>query len=167
MISFNATFPQESCGETLILEIKDENLLSDGEYIFYEWYCSNPNCDCQTCLVEVLHVDPITKKEKSITGINFTWKDDENWECSIAPGWAKSKAAKLMLSQFQRLIKLSECSQPFKKHYKIVKAKFGLHQGAQGKSKHSNIKGASRNAPCPCGSGKKYKKCCMLVGKKT
>ena len=20
----------------------------------------------------------------------------------------------------------------------------------------------SRNAPCPCGSGKKYKKCCML-----
>jgi hypothetical protein len=23
------------------------------------------------------------------------------------------------------------------------------------------LKGASRNAPCPCGSGKKYKKCCL------
>jgi Mlc titration factor MtfA (ptsG expression regulator) len=25
----------------------------------------------------------------------------------------------------------------------------------------------SRNAPCPCGSGKKYKMCCLLNGKKT
>jgi hypothetical protein len=26
-----------------------------------------------------------------------------------------------------------------------------------------SLKGSSRNAPCPCGSGKKYKKCCLLV----
>ena len=25
----------------------------------------------------------------------------------------------------------------------------------------SKFKGASRNGPCPCGSGKKYKQCCM------
>lgn len=24
-----------------------------------------------------------------------------------------------------------------------------------------NMKGVGRNDPCPCGSGKKYKKCCM------
>lgn len=27
------------------------------------------------------------------------------------------------------------------------------------------MSGAMRNAPCPCGSGKKAKKCCMLTGK--
>ena len=28
------------------------------------------------------------------------------------------------------------------------------------KEKKNNI---ARNKPCPCGSGKKYKKCCMLL----
>jgi len=27
----------------------------------------------------------------------------------------------------------------------------------------STVKSISRNAPCPCGSGKKYKRCCMKV----
>ncbi|MDI6731986.1 MAG: SEC-C metal-binding domain-containing protein, partial [Candidatus Margulisbacteria bacterium] len=26
----------------------------------------------------------------------------------------------------------------------------------------AKVTGLSRNDPCPCGSGKKYKKCCML-----
>lgn len=32
------------------------------------------------------------------------------------------------------------------------------------KSQGTNFSGRSRNAPCPCGSGRKFKKCCMGRG---
>ncbi len=44
----------------------------------------------------------------------------------------------------------------------MVKLVSGLSKG-ENKMNPSRVKypGAKRNAPCPCGSGKKFKKCCI------
>lgn len=44
---------------------------------------------------------------------------------------------------------------PYEEYMRIVKTKTMLR-------KYPKI---SRNDPCPCGSGKKYKNCCMNTGK--
>jgi len=37
----------------------------------------------------------------------------------------------------------------------------GDDEGPAVSGRHGAAKGPSKNAPCPCGSGKKYKRCCM------
>jgi len=38
------------------------------------------------------------------------------------------------------------------------------HREGRGRTYVRKDRGVGRNDPCPCGSGKKYKKCCGLVG---
>jgi len=62
---------------------------------------------------------------------------------------------------FQRLLETIDSTIAFS----IFKAGFTQNQGSQQKTKtvESNKSEPGRNDPCPCGSGKKYKKCGMLM----
>lgn len=164
MIAFNENFPSVAHGETLILGFKNERNLFDGEYVFYEWYCSNPTCDCKEGIAEVIHIDPATKNEKTITSIKFSWANSKQgkWRCSIETGWQKTKAAKKLLASFEKIIEDPEYAEPFKRHYGIVKTKFKPHPITLSEPQQYRSKKIGRNDLCPCGSGKKYKKCCLL-----
>ncbi len=43
----------------------------------------------------------------------------------------------------------------------------GLAVTGPGKTVHHQVERVGRNDPCPCGSGKKFKKCCWQLGKAT
>lgn len=47
----------------------------------------------------------------------------------------------------------------------LVQTCFNIFDGKIDISKKHEAKDISRNDPCPCGSGKKYKKCCINLGK--
>ena len=42
-----------------------------------------------------------------------------------------------------------------------LSSKVGIERKSMDIRRNSVRKKIGRNAPCPCGSGKKYKKCCM------
>lgn len=43
-----------------------------------------------------------------------------------------------------------------------VQRQIDLFDGITIKERENKVKKTNRNAPCPCGSGKKYKKCCLV-----
>jgi len=51
---------------------------------------------------------------------------------------------------FSKFAELVEAGEPTEKLMEIVRAK----------DANSSVRQAGRNDPCPCGSGKKYKRCC-------
>jgi len=129
-------------------EIGDE---SAGEQLFKEWVREDPDCGWAYC----------------------GWSDSCRYDGS---GIGNEKAEKILLAGYEksglrdskyvveRLITLyEEMGKPEKvKEFKKIYAPF---QRAELKSTpHSSTPAKSekigRNTPCPCGSGKKYKKCC-------
>ena len=57
---------------------------------------------------------------------------------------------------------LTELKKKFGSAVKKVKAKDRISDEDAGHTIHKEEGKVGRNDPCPCGSGKKYKKCCML-----
>ena len=55
-------------------------------------------------------------------------------------------------------VKIGEASFPASD--RIYSTGFSLYEGT---SYHRSMPKINRNSLCPCGSGKKYKKCCLLI----
>lgn len=49
-----------------------------------------------------------------------------------------------------------------KKQRKDMSVSLHDHRSTLGKVRQESIRAVGRNNPCPCGSGKKYKKCCLI-----
>lgn len=166
MIPFVHKFPEIAEAETLTLRITNNKKLSDGKYVFLEYYCPNLDCDCQGGIVEVVKFDNYDKEEP-ITAIDFTWensKSNHDWKCSLAKGEKKTKIAKHLLKLFKEVITNPQYAEPFKKHYQLFKEKikFECENPLIPKTPiKRQSKKINRNDPCPCGSGKKFKKCCL------
>lgn len=163
MIPFVHKFPEIAEAETLTLQISNNKKLFDGKYAFLEYYCPNLDCDCQGGIVEVVKFDNYDKEEP-ITAIDFSWKNRRSyWRCSLAKGQKKTKIAKHILKLFKEVITNPQYAEPFKKHYQLFKKniKFESDYPLTPIPIKSQSKKIKRNDPCPCGSGKKFKKCCL------
>ena len=137
-------------------EKKFKILFELNEYYVLDSYCTVCNCNCRDVFFDFYFKDNEESPAKwcfSFSYNYFNGKVSEN-ECI---NYEKSKKI------IDLLIKELQIS--FKQRHDELKNFFRLNVSNKlidksSKNKKPSIK-IGRNEPCPCGSGKKYKKCCI------
>lgn len=141
----------------------DSNTLSfqriEGEKWFIDdQYCSNPKCQCNDAVLSFIKVDSSKKTQKPEFTVRMNLKD---FKFVVE----YSTCEKELISE---IIKNLHKSRPelftvLKRRYKEIKEAgketIKKYKADPLQEARSKIK-IGRNDPCPCGSGKKYKKCC-------
>ena len=143
-----------------IFEVEDEVCFpfeyNNMKYIINDQYCMNPDCKCNEVILVFVKVIP----DKEALSMEFAIKlffADLRFEIeeSIC---RKAKAVEIASSFVNRE---SEYIETLKERYEKMK-----DVARKIKDKHKVTKNVQqavtvgRNDPCPCGSGKKFKKCC-------
>lgn len=148
MSAYNDILPY---GDQFLVTIKGE------QCIIFDQYCLLPKCPCTDTNLDIISIDKHGKKGKELcfVALNYRkkrWKlvDESSFSISLA---TIRTAVEEQIPDIYR--------QMHKRHMKL-KAIY-----AYCKKKHYSLKQelqlpkVGRNDPCPCGSGKKYKKCCL------
>ncbi len=149
---------------------------NDGiNYSVLDWYCINPNCKCEDVALEFF-----SQKEKEgpyspLFIIRLKFKPIKVNIENIKGELSKNEVETIYLPFMNRIgaIKSNKSNKLnlklFKDRYRRIK-KLNLAQlSREPKRSYPEVQqaeimdtnSAGRNDPCPCGSGKKYKKCCL------
>lgn len=134
--------------------------MSETRYWARDLYCINPGCPCQDITLSFAEFDEKGKpKELGSVTINLKqFRIDE-----IQPVEAPEKALIQIFNKFQRKAGVKKTIKARQKEMKVIGkeiAKLSTQNKSQAIESDSKRK-LGRNDPCPCGSGKKYKKCCL------
>ena len=119
-------------------------------YKIADYYCVTPNCDCKEV---ILHMFPASSN-----------LDEPDWELVYDYNLNKlTECENISEQDAQEIIKILKESDKeifLKRHIALKQElRHSLHNKFF-KNKKS-LRKIGRNEPCPCGSGKKYKKCCL------
>ncbi|MDA1051186.1 MAG: hypothetical protein O3C40_11995 [Planctomycetota bacterium] len=84
MLGYFDHFPEKTKTELRtahFVEGSGEDLIPDGIYLFTEYFCTNPKCDCQRVLVKVLRVESEESRPEEVATISYTWNEhtDSIW----------------------------------------------------------------------------------------
>ena len=69
MIGFHNLFPDIAEKEMRIAEIRNDPILPPDTYVFVEFYCVDPDCDCRRVMLNVIS----QKKEKHLATISHAF----------------------------------------------------------------------------------------------
>ena len=120
------------------------------EYKIGDYYCVSPLCDCNEVVLHSFYAH--SDLDNPVWTIAY---DHQSEEITEFEGISESDADEIVK-------KLKEPDEEiFSKRHIAIKSelRYSLHDKFF-KCKKSPRK-IGRNEPCPCGSGKKYKKCCL------
>jgi hypothetical protein len=130
----------------------------DRRYWILDQYCLNPTCDCQNVSLAFATPDESGKSAKDVFAIFVDLKMKYQIEFSTIP---KKKLRQIVAAWLQHQPDVRET---IAYRYKKMKEVGRLALERSHKQEIAQLEAArmniGRNAPCPCGSGKKYKKCC-------
>jgi hypothetical protein len=150
MIGFNEILPY---AEDKTLHIGDRRFLLD------EQYCVRPGCNCSDVAVSLLGLGE--KHETShLTDCPVIFLDYKT------AGWRIERTASEdteLLNRIAKQLSTEEYTFLFESHHERLKSLYRLYKKRYDVNPtpvHADRK-VGRNDPCPCGSGKKYKKCCL------
>jgi uncharacterized protein YecA (UPF0149 family) len=123
-------------------------------------YCINPGCSCKDITVSFAEFDEDNNpKELGAVGIDLKqYRIDE-----IQQIGTPAETLTQIWRKFQKEAGVKQTLKSRQKEMKIIGkeiAKLSRINRSQDLKAISKSK-LGRNAPCPCGSGKKYKKCCL------
>ncbi len=133
------------------------------KYYVDDMYCLDPACNCKTAHLVFLKYDKRTEVTSDIFTAKFDFgkglEVEEN--LSIKKGDAIKIFDKWMESDNEAIDILKSRYRELKEIGKDLLEKHGVHKKLPEDSLLLVNNGKiGRNSPCPCGSGKKYKKCC-------
>ena len=162
MLSYEQVFP---FAERLTFSV-DEQL-----WIVEDQYCVQPNCDCIEaifCLFpcpgindpnehdnHIPHREPVTEA----AAIRYNTQDS-SWEAEDDPPISRSTARKLMTALDKERPDLSVVVAERRRQLRYL---YRRRKGCHAAPRSEPVVAApriGRNQPCPCGSGKKFKRCC-------
>jgi hypothetical protein len=167
------TLSEGGCGYTYHF------LHQERQYLIQDRYCPNPNCDCQCVQVEFSELVPSPDGDNGGGSIfpRFLGRLTFDGQVKVAErGQCRLAEAKDVLTAWWR--EFRKDLPMFQRRYRQVKeigqrsldahARFGerfsepdlLPEAVFADDRPPAKIRAGRNDPCPCGSGKKYKKCC-------
>jgi hypothetical protein len=169
MAPLHEVLPDLAERETRSVTVLKGDEYPKGHFLFVESYCNERGCDCRRVFVNVTSPD----REGILATINFGWEDPEfyaDWMSfpyeaqevvelkgpSLARGLAQTELAPGLLELFRDVLATDdEYVSRLARHYVAFKrvVEREAPDGPDGRR-------ARRNAPCPCGSGRKYKHCC-------
>jgi SEC-C motif len=161
MIQLNDLLPEDQW-ETYwtILGDQHEELPDDKEYVIFEYYCSKPTCYCKRLVAGIHEIGPDGEPfGKPSAVIEYDWSSDKT-SCRpiLLDDSPRTKTALNILKVYTKHIHEEEYLARIKSHYTRVKALASRTILIQ---RYNPRKDVGRNDPCPCGSNKKYKKCCL------
>ncbi len=143
-------------------EVFDEDnsvfMYKGAKYIVIDHYCMNPDCICNEAVLEFINIIPERKEQKAKFAVRLKL-DELKYTIEFNNTTQKELDE---ISQYY----LNTCKDritAYRNHYRKMK-----ELGKKILQKHGIIESRSidtidkvgRNDLCPCGSGKKYKKCC-------
>ncbi len=171
---FYKRFPEIAKEETRRLLVFDDPDLPDDEYALLESYCSEPHCDCRRVFFNVF-----SKRRKQIVAVIAygweskryyqKWLGDNNPDIlselkgpALNTASSQSELSSALLEKVKLVLKDKNYVKRLKRHYALFKKSVAMETLEESKNLPVVSKEKiSRNDPCPCGSGKKYKKCCL------
>lgn len=169
---FHERFPKIAEEEIRTLIIFNHPEIPDGEYSLIEAYCDEPDCDCRRVFFNVGSL----RKRKIVAVIAYGWESKEyyaKWMGDDDPRIVKelkgpalnlasrqSKFAPALLEQVGYVLQDKTYLNRIKRHYKMFRETIEKEIEQSRAIQTSSKEEIPRNAPCPCGSGKKYKRCC-------
>jgi hypothetical protein len=150
--------------------------LPPGTYGLIESYCPDPACDCRRVMLNVAREEHLERGYVATISYGFD-RDGEMAGPFLDPLNPQSEYSEALL----RVVTTAALSDPqyvqrLERHYELVKRaasdvehpaymeirrELARGEGGTGFSFSPPKERVPRNAPCPCGSGKKYKQCCM------
>jgi hypothetical protein len=183
MTPFDTVFRDVASEETRSWMVVDERSLPRGSYLLRELYCTELDCDCRRVLVQVHHVETRT----IAATINYAFEPpsdprfpDER-QLELDPLNPQGPHARELLEMFTETVSTDRAYHDrLVRHYTMWKRAVDdeahpahakvrstthddpKHAAAFPRQELSQRHGMKVpvNAPCPCGSGRKYKKCC-------
>ena len=155
--------------ESLIINIDSHHpILPEGKYKFIEYYCSYRNCDCNSGAFLMTKLDAEGKETPNrVALMDYTWNQPisiDNPSLGLGHESMDAKFVEAGLEEFKKLLTNdSNTLIKIKKGYAQTREDFKNHPEYQYNPAtiKKNTNKIGRNDPCPCGSGKKYKKCCL------
>jgi hypothetical protein len=175
--SFFDEFPKLIESEFRNIFITDNGFykhIPPGNYAFLEMYCVDANCDCRKVIIHVISADPF----KTWAVLNYGWEPEAYYRA----WWGKSHLLYRPMSGVtfdpptkdplkQEFLKIFEAilqsdtkyARRLEAHYSMFKEAMQKKRDNQGAKNILLNEKVGRNTLCPCNSGKKFKKCCLLI----
>lgn len=139
--------------------------LPDGEYCFVDSYCTEPGCDCRKTIIQVFHDD------ERVSIVSYGWESAKFYTAWMKPLKDPKLAREMsglsvdilgpdlvspkdILTFMNRLMDetwIAKIKESYRRIREIVETNNIIRLPPK----------LSRNAACPCGSGKKFKHCCL------
>ena len=152
----------EASGATVgfqeILPFTDDLLVEvDGsQHLFDDQYCVRSDCNCTTAyltLVEKVTEECVEKPDMAVLSIDYR---SRQWQVENLAGKDADlleRLAKQLISEKNRVL--------IEERHNRLRSLYRMYKRTHHTPVRSTARKVGRNDPCPCGSGKKYKKCCM------
>ena len=183
MRPFVTKFPKLGEKETRVVTVFEQQAGGPppDQYAFVELFCDEKNCDCRRVMISVL----ANRTKKIMATINMGFdSDDVDAGPFLDPLNPQSEYSRYFIKMFTDVVNDDpEYLDRLERHYVMFKEKMDRkpYKGkpfeeagtvklvpSEPRPWKSPVPSAApgkkigRNQPCPCGSGKKYKKCCLL-----
>ncbi|MEN9974380.1 MAG: motif [Verrucomicrobiota bacterium] len=147
------------------VSIADAPYLPAGAYTFIDTYCTDNTCDCRKTIIQIIH------DNKVVSIVSFGWESPIfylRWLNSVqllelakemsgvsidstSPNLVSRQGILLLVKHLMDKNWISR----IKENYRLIRQTIKPNNIIQLPPK------ITRNAPCPCGSGKKHKNCCL------
>jgi len=148
MVSWREVFPNSF---DLLIE-KDEKVI-----FFDDQYCVTPGCNCQEASLIFLEAEDSAVNILGMLSVDIgKWKIENSEPENLTAGELKA-----LLKEFKKQYPFIK-NELFDRRQRIRKAMAEVLMYEPPPQSPFKQKKIGRNDPCPCGSGKKYKKCCLV-----
>ena len=179
---FHERFAKIAEKETRAITILNNPELPSDTYGLTESYCDELDCDCRRVFFNVISANQM----KLVATIAFGWESKKYYAKWLGDNDLKtikdlkgpvlnlaspqSKLAPALLKQIKVVLQDKNYIERLKRHYRLFKDKIEKEEKTKAKKEINTAKKynvlsplpkVGRNDSCPCGSGKKYKKCCL------
>lgn len=135
-------------------------LSAEGEdYKCIECFCDNPECGCKQIVVmlEQVSATDISSNDGIVFACDLA---DENPKAELYDGANKNIGlSSKLLEDYNKLLLDKDYLSRLDNNYNLLKAT--VKSETEYPMPVVKLKKIGRNEACPCGSGKKYKKCCL------
>lgn len=170
--AFDTFFPEIARKETRCIQIFDDPELVGDLFILMELFCDEPKCDCRRVMLNVIS----EKRRKPVAVINFGWEKEifyKNWfgkydkeiihelkGPSINMLSQYTDITKKIFEQVKMTLEDGFYIKRLIEHYVMFREH--IENLTSDDTNHISFpKIPGRNELCLCGSGKKYKHCCL------
>ena len=172
-VPFHEKFLEIAKEETRALIAIDDPELPEGNYYLVEAYCDEVGCDCRRVFFNVYYEE----RNEIVAVIAYGWENRKfyaDWlgrndpqDIADLKGPAlnlasyQSELAPILLHKIKYVLNDRHYVERIKRHYRMFKDLIEEENRDEPSVKSDKRVKIGRNDPCPCGSGKKYKRCCM------